>query len=218
MSKPVLVCAAAAALVWAAVAWRGTGSDPARPAAASADDAPQPQDAQRMTTELEGMRSTLARTERRLAQLESKPETAPVSADEDTALEPETSPKAPEISDAERRAFVAQSFDHEPRDPTWAPESELRALLHDTLPAGAVLRALDCRQTLCRLETAHPDVASHATFVQSLMFGQPGRERPYGGALFDEPAPAADDPGLRSTTYLLRSGRQMPTPPAVPNE
>jgi hypothetical protein len=215
MPKAMLICALGAAVAWAAIAVRGMGSDPSRAAAAAnTNGAPQPQDARHMETELERMRSTLARTEHRLAQLETKPMAAQAAADDDGALEPQTSPTTPEVSDAERRAFVAQTFEREARDLAWAPASDLRALLRDTLPASAAIRALDCRQTLCRLETTHPDPQSQALFVQALMFGQPGRERPYGGALFDEPAAAPDGRGVRSTTYLLRSGHDMPTPAA----
>ena len=91
-----------------------------------------------------------------------------------------------------------------------SPETELRSLLNEVLPAGAAIGALECKQTLCRLETTHPDQGNQATFVQAFLFARPGQERPYGGALFDEPAASPDDHGVRSTTYLLRSGYDMP--------
>jgi hypothetical protein len=170
-----------------------------------------------MQAELEHMRSALARTEHRLAQLEIKPSAAATAPQDDDALEPEASPKTPEVSDGERRAFVAQSFERETRDPQWEPEAELRALLTEVLPAGAAIRALECKQTLCRLETTHPDQANQAAFVQAFLFARPGQERPYGGALFDEPAPSPDGHGVRSTTYLLRPGHEMPAPSTAQN-
>lgn len=215
MPKAMLVCALGAAAVWAVVASSGTGAGRSPAATAvRADAAVQLQDGQRMQAELEHMRATLARTEHRLAQLETNPSAAATAPEDDGALEPETSPKTAEVSDGERRAFVAQSYEREARDPSWQPEAELRSLLKEVLPAGAAIRALECKQTLCRLETTHPDQASQAAFVQAFLFARPGQERPYGGALFDEPAASPDGHGVLSTTYLLRPGHDMPAPSA----
>ena len=110
---------------------------------------------------------------------------------------------------------MTQSCEREARNPAWRPEAEIRTLLRSMLPEGASVRALDCRQPLCRLETTHPDEQSYAALVQALALPQSDQPRPFGGALFDEGEPASDGRGLHSTTYLLRIGHDLPAPSAI---
>jgi hypothetical protein len=74
--------------------------------------------------------------------------------------------------DAEKAAYesewqkIADQFSTERSDARWDPSPELSRKILAVMPPGASLRALDCRASMCRLETAHPSRDSYADFAE----------------------------------------------------
>jgi hypothetical protein len=182
-------------------AGRGVASPPQPAAPAGADAA---------RVELAQLRQSLARTERRLAELETTRPDA--QAQPQLARGQESSPAtadSQQFTNQQRQERVAAAFAAERADPSWQPERALGEVMREALPPGSSVRAIDCRSSLCRVETSHPDASSQRTYVSAIVFSQPGRVRPYDGALFDEGEALAGG-GLRSVTYFLRPGRELP--------
>jgi hypothetical protein len=106
---------------------------------------------------------------------------------------------------------VDAAFDSESVDPSWRPEAEVRSTLRELLPAGVSLRSVDCRRSLCRVETSHPNAESQRAYVQAVAMPSPTQgNRPFDGALFDEGTPSPGGHEVRSITYLMRPGFEPP--------
>jgi hypothetical protein len=77
-------------------------------------------------------------------------------------------------SSAEYLAQLDGVFAREARDPAWTPGPELEVRLKRILPRGSSLRSLECRRSMCRVETAHRDLERYGTFTKSfgLLAGQ----------------------------------------------
>ena len=138
------------------------------------------------------------------------PEPAPAVASADPA---DQSAQPAKFTDAERREHVAEVFDAERTDPSWHGEADARSLFRQVLPAGSALRSVACRKSLCRVETSHPDAEARRAYVNALAMPNPGREMPFAGMLFDaEDDQAENGQTLRSVTYLVRTGYDLPNP------
>jgi hypothetical protein len=196
---------------------RGDEPDPSRAVAAVGSVAGQV-DLRRMQSELERLRSDLASAERRIAVLEiATPERG--AADSATLL-PSAAAGAP-LGEAaanaaaasagdDQRAQVARAFDAESDDASWNPDAEIKSVVQAALPAGSTVRSLQCRSSLCRVETSHPDEQGQAAYVNSLSIPRPGSTRPFKGVLFDGGERTADGRELRSVTYVVRRGYAFP--------
>ncbi len=110
-----------------------------------------------------------------------------------------------ELQDSLEATFTTQSY-----DAGWAHGAQERAeeLVRVSLPAGSALRAVDCRETLCRVELDHQDVDSHREFVghfdEAMQWGGPA------AILFDETVPGK----VATIAYLGR--KDVPFPDAEP--
>lgn len=60
-------------------------------------------------------------------------------------------------------------FSTEVVDPTWTARADLTGKLAEILPTGSRVRSLDCRSTMCRLETAHADDRRYREFSANFM-------------------------------------------------
>jgi len=208
----VVVCGAGA--LWFVTA-RGDEPAQVRPVAADGSAASRA-DLRRMQSELERLRSDLASAERRIAVLEIvTPE--PGAASPATAASPAAADGPGEAanadegsSDEHQRAAIAHAFDAEADDPSWNPDAEIQGVVQASLPAGSTVRSLQCRSSLCRVETSHPDQPAQAAYVSSLSIPRPGSTRPFKGVRFDAAERSADGRELRSVTYLVRRGHAFP--------
>jgi hypothetical protein len=110
------------------------------------------------------------------------------------------------------RDRYARAFAGERADPTWAESAQRRAdeRLKVTAQAGSTVRAIECRTSLCRIETTHPDRESAQQFVRG-SFMKPGAS-PWNAPVFSMPLdPAAAGPVVL-VSYLAREGHPLPPP------
>jgi len=74
-------------------------------------------------------------------------------------------------SDEVYLAHVADEFGKEAVHPTWNPTNALRDKVSRALPKGSSIRTLECRSTMCRMETSHGDALAYQAFTRSFMLG-----------------------------------------------
>jgi hypothetical protein len=211
MTRPLWLAAAAAGalgLVLALGSESVSSSEPAQtPASAEQSES-------RTQADVERLRASLARTERRIAQLETeRPNQAappPDGANEEPA---DRNARPAAFTNEERRTHVAQAFEAERPDPSWRGESDARSLLRQVLPAGSALQSVECRHSLCRAETSHPSAEAQQAYVNTLAMPNAEHEMRFAGMLFDEGGERdGRDGSLRSVTYLVRAGYPLPSP------
>lgn len=108
--------------------------------------------------------------------------------------------------------FTADEKDH-----AWAREAESVAAtkLRDLLPQGSELRSLQCRGSMCRIETMHADLTAYQQFVQSAALDP--TTHLWNGGMFSTIVDDAPTPDGRLTTvaYIAREGEPLPTPRAA---
>jgi len=114
------------------------------------------------------------------------------------------------VHDTLEAAFTSQS-----RDGGWAMEARRTAdaTLSAGLPPKSALKSIDCRSTLCRIESIHDRYKDAKAFVNQL--GTPER-RPWNGAFYT--GPISQDPrsgAVTFVTYLAREGVELP---AIPDQ
>ena len=120
---------------------------------------------------------------------------------------PSTARTAGAIRDEYQKAFQG-----EPRDATWADGAQRLAAqrLQAVLPTGSEVRAVECRTSMCRLETSHPDRSRYEAFMRSAFLG--GAPALWNAPEFSAPLAsldAAHEP-LLIVSYLAREGRALP--------
>lgn len=107
-------------------------------------------------------------------------------------------------------------FSTEAVDPAWNREAAdtLAKGVHAVLPAGSSLRRIECRGTLCRVETSHVDVAGFRAFAQHAFLDRETRVGSSGffASLLGEPAP---DGAVTAVAYLAREGKELPGPESL---
>lgn len=110
------------------------------------------------------------------------------------------------VHDTLEAAFVS-----EVRDSAWATDARRAAesKLSAELPPKSILKSIDCRSSLCRVESTHDGYAYAKTFVNRLATPE---GRPWNGAFYA--GPVSQDPqggAVTFITYLAREGTEMPT-------
>lgn len=105
-------------------------------------------------------------------------------------------------------------FENDHADTSWTG-AEIRSAterLTAALPEGSGLRSFDCRESMCRIETIHPDVSHYHAFVRSA-FIEPETKIWNAGTssslLSGEPAEGGS---LVTVSYLARDGHDLPPP------
>jgi hypothetical protein len=105
---------------------------------------------------------------------------------------------------------LTEHFGSEPPDTAWARDAEhtAREGVRAALPDHSRLRSVECRASMCRIETEHADDERSKTFVQAA-FMTPGRQVWNGAALF-LPSPDSSPGQVVMVTYLAREGMELP--------
>jgi hypothetical protein len=86
--------------------------------------------------------------------------------------------------------------------------------VHATLPAGSSLRSVQCRGTLCRIETAHTSIEDFQSFIQRAF--QAPESKLANAPVFAGPlASAVPGEPLIVVAYLGSEGGTLPMPPSV---
>ncbi len=108
----------------------------------------------------------------------------------------------PRVADWAARA--EEAFATEGVDAGWARDAErsIEQAVGDLLPAGSRLRVVSCRETLCRVETEHAELAAVEQFKTDAIVGPSPLWR---GALYASQADTPEGGGVISL-YLVREG------------
>ncbi|WP_163992868.1 hypothetical protein [Pyxidicoccus caerfyrddinensis] len=105
---------------------------------------------------------------------------------------------------------IEERFGTEPPDTAWARDAEHTAEggVRAALPDHSLLRSVECRASMCRIETEHGDPERSQTFVRTA-FMTPGRQVWNGGFLSMRSEDSADGKVVM-VTYLARQGMELP--------
>jgi hypothetical protein len=125
---------------------------------------------------------------------------------------PSATQKPRDMPPSEVNALYDGAFASDRADPGWTARDQRETVekIHALLPEGSELRSLDCRESLCRIETRHPDMARHVTFYQRALV-DPATQL-WNGPMYT--APVEDDPSwdgpIVAVAYLARPGKELP--------
>jgi hypothetical protein len=116
----------------------------------------------------------------------------------------ESKPPGPAVETDSYLRLVAAEFDRDRVDPAWNPSRELNSKVARLLSHGASVRALECRSSLCRLETSHPSSENYAKFTRDFVRigGSPVWAGPVVFKLLSRPASGAGS--TIAVAYLAR--------------
>jgi hypothetical protein len=135
------------------------------------------------------------------------PATAEPVAPSDSAEPPRAKPTP---TREEMRDGFETLFQSDPYDAGWSQRTTetLTRGIHAVLPPGSRLQRLECRGTLCRVETSHADLEAYRTYTQDAFMGQ---TRLTTGAAFGtvlgEPVPGRP---VVAVAFLARDGNELP--------
>jgi hypothetical protein len=129
-------------------------------------------------------------------------------ADEDRAG-PESTPSLEDIRDHMEAAFGA--------DPLAASQDLVQGLdreVRSVLPTTSSVHRIECRSSLCRIETVHPSLGEFRDFAQLAFFAHDPKvgNGPVFVGLLAEPAPG--EPVI-AVAYVGRQGSVLPMPASV---
>jgi hypothetical protein len=135
------------------------------------------------------------------------PAAAPV-AEREPLPGPVAAPQPPPVEVVSER--IEEHFGTEPPDTAWARGAEHLAAggVKAALPDHSLLRSVECRASMCRIETEHADLDRSQTFVRTA-FMTPGRQVWNGGFLSMRAGDSADGKVV-TVTYLAREGKELP--------
>jgi hypothetical protein len=139
---------------------------------------------------------------------------------------PKENPKTPErrftpeeqAAAAERdvqklRDSIESNFAAQPVDRKWGDSiaADVRAKVGAALREGSELRSIECRASICRLETSHPDEATYQAFVSKSLSSP---EFNWQGAMAFAPLRTESSGEVTWVAYLMRPGYALPYPDA----
>jgi hypothetical protein len=146
--------------------------------------------------------------------------TVRVAADEPPAADPAAAaadkpPAAPAPSAAQVRDRLDEVFRAEPVDAAWSQTAThtLQTKLAALLPAQSAVRSVDCRGSLCRIETSHAGVTEYRDFVKRTFLGQP--ELWNAGFFTNVIADPVPGQPVVTVAYLAREGQSLPSSEAL---
>jgi hypothetical protein len=119
-------------------------------------------------------------------------------------------PSPPRMEPAEQRARYSSKFNEEPRDAQWASASQATATakLTAVLPPSSELTSVECRSSMCKIETVHEDVERYHEFAKGA-FMDP-KTVPWNGAFFSTGSVDPATGKFVAVAYLVREGEPMP--------
>jgi hypothetical protein len=125
---------------------------------------------------------------------------------EDALLEGEARQQAEEQK-------IAEQFASEPVDPRWNALDQVTPKLKNALPAGSSVQNVDCKSTLCRIDTTHVSAETYASYVDHYLLSdkRAPEERVWpGSARFVTNGNLEEDGPVSSTIFLLREDHEFP--------
>jgi hypothetical protein len=126
-------------------------------------------------------------------------------------------PDAEESRDAQQEAYseekIAQALDSrfgaEAVDPAWADgaaREATRAISAD-LPDGTTIEKVECRQSMCRVDTVHENAGAFRSFVTDALLSH-DRQLWNGG--ITSSLRETTDSGVTAVTYIAKDGEAIP--------
>jgi hypothetical protein len=130
---------------------------------------------------------------------------------EEPAIEEEVEQDAEDDTEAVVLASVHTTFDAEPNDATWSSDAKEKAeeAMSAGLPEGSTLERVECRTSLCKVETFHEDLGGFKSFVDSAFLG---RERQIWNGGFYTAVVDHSDQGVVAVSYIAKEGQDVPLP------
>lgn len=124
--------------------------------------------------------------------------------------EPEEQP----VTAEEARDEMESAFIDESNDPGWALQAERIAQekLDMAMPQASALLSVECRSSMCRIETVHRNPDDYGQFQQSA-FARPETQI-WNAASLSTPLRPDDSGGMVIVSYVAREGRTLPIPGA----
>jgi len=110
-------------------------------------------------------------------------------------------------SDVEVRAKLDGQFNSQRADPSWSKQTTtlLNNHISQGIPSGSKVVSIECKSSMCRVESKHNDVATYQKYVnEALLFPQGG----WDGPLMTQITNPGVEP-VTSVAYLLRDGEDM---------
>jgi hypothetical protein len=106
-----------------------------------------------------------------------------------------------EVQDSAEAQFIG-----EPYDRAWSVEtaSMLRSSVSSRLPHDSRVQSLECRESLCRLETSHRGADQYGEFQRETLGA---RDFGWQGSMFFSPVKTESSGRVTAVTYLIRPGR-----------
>ncbi|WP_415829619.1 hypothetical protein, partial [Corallococcus exiguus] len=119
-------------------------------------------------------------------------------------------PTPSSVSTEQVRQRLEDYFGDESFDTAWARSAEQQAKdgVRAALPVPSQLRSVECRASLCRIETEHGDSEQSLTFVRTA-FMDPERQVWNAAFVTVRGADSTDD-HIVTVTYLAREGVDLP--------
>lgn len=122
---------------------------------------------------------------------------------------------APAPTSAQVRDRLDDAFRADPIDAAWSQTAvrTLQTKLGPLLPPQSAVRSVDCRGSLCRIETSHAGVTEYRDFVQRTFLGQ--AELWNAGFFTNVIADPVPGQPVITVAYLAREGQSLPSPEAL---
>lgn len=122
---------------------------------------------------------------------------------------PEEAPRSPErVRDALQASFSAEAV-----DTSWsrAATEKLARSLHAVLRDESTLAQIECRETLCRIETRHHDLGAFRTYVHDA-YVEPGTDISGRGAFVGVLNEPSEGGPVVAVAYVAGRGGGLPSP------
>jgi len=104
---------------------------------------------------------------------------------------------------------MESNFSRQLLDQSWSAgaATEIRAKVVARLPKDSQLRSIECRESMCRLETSHHSEEAYQAFVNRSLTAQ---DFDWPGAMFFAPLHAEGSGEVTTVAYLMRPGYSPP--------
>lgn len=112
------------------------------------------------------------------------------------------------IDPATLRTHLDASFDRQADDPSWsaAARGMVEAKLASAMPPSSVLKSVECRESMCRIEMVYDDLTQYHAFVKQMT----PDALPWNGTLFATPRGDPSSGPITFVAFLSREGQQLP--------
>jgi hypothetical protein len=138
-------------------------------------------------------------------------EPEPLAAPEPSGATPGAPPpaRAP-VTSTEIRVRYDAKFNDERADAEWSRASQATATtkLSAVLPPSSELKSVECRASMCKIETLHQDVEHYQAFAQSAFMDS--TTVPWNGGFFSTGAVEPGTGKFLAVAYLSREGQELP--------